>query len=363
MYRHFTRVNNKSPDEKSVLDYVIVSSQLEMYVNYMRIDQQKLFTPWRTLKQGKQFSDHNAILLGMRLPVKMDLQVSSRKTPSNFSNPSGWDKFEKMTGGDTTLIDCWKDSSSVEISYQIWAKRLESLMYKCFKRRRIRSQKLLYTKDIRELISKKKSLKKLLKSSSIDMDTRDMLGSKIDKLENKIDKAIADFNSRFVMSIINQNGGTLDKQAFWKLKKVLAPKSISIPHSIIDSFGNEITDQTNIRNEYKNEFTHRLRTRVIDDQLKVHENMQNQLCKLRLLKRRTRASPDFTVEEVDQAIRELKNGKSVDPTGLVRELFKKGGKGLRQSIQMIMNTIKTTHVLPLQWSQMCIQTVKKKRVL
>ena len=138
-------------------------------------------------------------------------------------------QFEKMTSGDTALTDYWKDSSSVAISYQIWAKRLELLMYKCFKRRMIRSQKLLYTKDIRELISKKRSLKKLLKSSSIDMDTRDMLGSKTGKLENKIDKAIADFNSRFVMSSINQNGGTLDKQAFWKLKKVLAPKSISIP--------------------------------------------------------------------------------------------------------------------------------------
>ena len=46
--------------------------------------------------------------------------------------------------------------------------------------------------------------------------------------------------------------------------------------------------------------------------------MQNQLCKLRLLKSGTWASADFTVEEVGQAIRELKNGKSVDPTGLVR---------------------------------------------
>ena len=147
------------------------------------------------IETGKVVLDHNAILLGMRLPVKMDLQVSSRKTIWNSSDPSGWDKFEKMTSGDTTLIDCWKDSSSVEISYQIWAKRLESLMYKHFKRRRIRSQKLLYTKDIKEIISKKKSLKKLLKSSSTDKDTRDMLGSKIDKLENKIDKAIADLTA------------------------------------------------------------------------------------------------------------------------------------------------------------------------
>ena len=40
--------------------------------------------------------------------------------------------LKKMTSGDNTLKDCWKDSSRVEISYQKWAKRLESLMYKCF---------------------------------------------------------------------------------------------------------------------------------------------------------------------------------------------------------------------------------------
>ena len=61
------------------------------------------------------------------------------------------------------------------------------------------------------------------------------------------------------MSNVSQDGGTLDKQAFWKLKKVLAPESITVPHSIIDTFGNEITDKANIRNEYKNEFTHIVR--------------------------------------------------------------------------------------------------------
>ena len=76
--------------------------------------------------------------------------------------------------------------------------------------------------------------------------------------------------------------------------------------------------------------------------------MQNQLCKLRLLKNRTRTSPEFTVDEVDKAMRELKNGKSVDPAGLVRKVFKKGGEGLRQSIHMMMNIIKVTHMLPLQ---------------
>ena len=78
------------------------------------------------------------------------------------------------------------------------------------------------------------------------------------------------------MSTVNQHGGSLDKQSFWKVKRVLAPKSINVPHSVIDGFGNEITDEANIRSEwYKNEFKHRLRTRDIDEQLKEVETMQN----------------------------------------------------------------------------------------
>ena len=57
----------------------------------------------------------------MSLSLKRDLQVSSRKTTWNFNDLSGWDKFEKLTSGDDTLIE-WKDCSGVKISYQIWAK-------------------------------------------------------------------------------------------------------------------------------------------------------------------------------------------------------------------------------------------------
>ena len=129
------------------------------------------------------------------------------------------------------------------------------------------------------------------------------------------------------MSMVNQHGGSLDKQSFWKVKRVLAPKSITVPHSVIDGFGNEITDEANIRSEYKNQFKHRLRTREIDEQLKEVETMQNHLCQLRLLKSRTEVSPDFNMEEFDKVIGELKSGKSTDPTGLIREVFKYGGGG------------------------------------
>ena len=124
----------------------------------------------------------------------------------------------------------------------------------------------MYTKEIRSLIGKKKSLKRLLKSTGIDnnISAKDYINLKVKRLEHKINKAIADYNNSFVLSMVNQHGGSLDKQSFWKVKRVLAPKSITVPHCVIDGFGNEITDEANIRSEYKNEFKHRLRTRDID---------------------------------------------------------------------------------------------------
>ena len=53
-------------------------------------------------------------------------------------------------------------------------------------------------------------------------------------------------------------------------------------------------------------------------------------------------------------------GKSADPYGLIRELFRKGGKDMLVSIQNMMNAIKRWQVLPLSWSKLIVQTLKKK---
>ena len=58
----FTRVNNESGAEKSVLDDLIVSSNLSDNIVSMTTDEGKLFTPWRNLQRGKRFTDHNAII-------------------------------------------------------------------------------------------------------------------------------------------------------------------------------------------------------------------------------------------------------------------------------------------------------------
>ena len=53
------------------------------------------------------------------------------------------------------------------------------------------------------------------------------------------------------------------------------------------------------------------------------KSFQTRLCQLRIEACRSSISPNFSLDEVKQAVGELKLGRSADPTGMVREIFKK----------------------------------------
>ena len=80
------------------------------------------------LQGGKRFTDHNAILLNINLPLKGAGQKSIRKTTWNFNDQSGWGRFASLTERDSALTDCWKDSWSVEVSQPSGRK---SLIHSC----------------------------------------------------------------------------------------------------------------------------------------------------------------------------------------------------------------------------------------
>ena len=154
--------------------------------------------------------------------------------------------------------------------------------------------------------------------------------------------------------------GSISKQDFWKIKRVLAPKCNTVPHCIVDNFGNEITDEGSICEEYRREFIHRLRKREIKDDLKDYELLNNTLCKTILQNAKSIISSEFTLKELGDVLKELKRGKCMDPAGFIREMFINGGQMLTQSLLAMANSIKNKASTPLQWNQMYIQTLKKK---
>ena len=107
------------------------------------------------------------------------------------------------------------------------------------------------------------------------------LEKQISQLDKQIDSQISEFNLNIIKSSIGK-GGVIDMQSFWKMKKLIAPRSKEIPCSLADDkHDNLLTDPATIRNEYLSEFKHRLRTRDIKTELKWYESFQNDICYLR----------------------------------------------------------------------------------
>ena len=77
----FTRIKNKNSDEKSVIYYAVTSNDLVQFLKSMSIDESKEITPWRKLKHGRCFTDHNAFLMKLEIPQYAQLiKVGSRET-------------------------------------------------------------------------------------------------------------------------------------------------------------------------------------------------------------------------------------------------------------------------------------------
>ena len=226
----------------------------------------------------------------------------------------------------------------------------------------------MYNKQIRGLIGQRKKLKAQLSRSCQEVTSQVTstklsreLEKQISQLDKQIDSQISEFNLNIIKSSIGM-GGVIDKQSFWKMKKLIAPRSKEmIPCSLIDKHDNLLTDPTTIRNEYLSEFKHRLRTRNIKTELKWYESFLNDICYLRVDAAKSNNSPEFSILELKQVIRELKTEKSMDPIGMVREIFKKAGDGFLNSLLDMMNSIETSKILPLEWSKIWITALKKKK--
>ena len=76
----FTRVNNKNCSERSVLDYIFVTTDLCSSISSMIIDEKKLYTPRRNLKKAKKYTDHNAIIFRLNIPTS----IKREEKPTNI---------------------------------------------------------------------------------------------------------------------------------------------------------------------------------------------------------------------------------------------------------------------------------------
>ena len=271
----------------------------------------------------------------------------------------GWEKFRTLTETDKNLTSVWeKSNSGITDTYGKWSHYMNKILHICFRKRRVRNKPRPCNREIRSLLKDKQNLKK---NVSLIPEGREklVLLEQLNKLSKRIKCKIGVFHFNLMSRNLDKNG-KMSRQKFWKVKKKLFPR-LNVPHAVIDNSGNEVTDPFNIKTLYQSEFEYCLRKRNIKAKLKEHESAVNELCNTRPENARCNTSSNYQVEEVQTAIKELKLGKSADPTGLIREAFIRGGSGLVHSITAVFNAFKKNFDVPSQWDDSLITTMFKKK--
>ena len=119
---------------------------------------------------------------------------------------------------------------------------------------------------------------------------------------------IAEAKYRLVVDELKKmkpEGGKINSQKFWKMKKNLNPNLKNGPSAMFDSKGTLITSSEAIKERALEVYINRLKPNKIEDHLKSYEETENELCALRLKLSKSKVTEPWTMEDIEQAIKDL----------------------------------------------------------
>ena len=360
----WTRVQDHLGEtRRSVLDYIITDEKLGSFFAEMIIDEEKVMAPFwlKNTKTGtiRKHSDHNSIHVTFRVPYAMDENRSTNK-PTNLGwkiTSDGLVKFKEVTDAMNIMSD--EDIMNL-------GTHLDSIMDNCFSKRvpkkfshpNVNKENLITAKRLSPL------LKVIIEYTRKGKNERIAARVYVTLLQNIQSEWVQSQKSTRISQVINDisdENGKLSVDKFYKLKKSLSCSDNS-RSSITTSSGTEIFGGPAMVKEYENEFVSRLSHRKINESFVSYEETTKRLFDLCLsVAENSQSEPDFSVSEVEKAMRNMKADSSAGPNHRPPKLYLNAGKGLITNITKLFNFIKRKTTFPNEWFDLIIVTIYKNK--
>ena len=148
--------------------------------------------------------------------------------------------------------------------------------------------------------------------------------------------------------------------AFWKLRKSVSKNSHLELHSVYKQGGGIATDPGEIKDEVRKEFQFRLRNREAMNGWDGYVEATNSVVEC-ILNGKCDSSPDFSSEELIEAIKKIKTGKAPDYYGMYSEIFHYLGTGLLQPLLQTLNIVKNSRRIPEKWRNVLVTMIYKNK--
>ena len=165
----------------------------------------------------------------------------------------------------------------------------------------------------------------------IDQDSK----RELDDVEKQLAEKYAE-----EMKNLNCYEGGMNAGRLWKLRKKLCPYKENPPTAMLDTSGNTISSESNLKEHTINHKV--LENRVIKPGLESLQAAKENLHKERIDLAKIKKSEPWTKEDLETVLKHLKKNKSRDPNNHANEIFhiEAAGKDLMHALLVIMNKIK-----------------------
>ena len=347
--------------EESILDFFVVCDKVLPFVTKMIIDEKKKFvlTNYERVKKGKKASDsdHATQILDVNLNIRKE--KPERRELFNFKDVEAQQKFKSRTSMTKDFTDCFQNNMPLEYQIEKWREVFEEKCSKSFKKIRIRKRRTI--KPINAQISQLITLRNSLKSENeLNQNT-----GEIDKLEEKISELEAEENRNIIIKhfkSLSDDPEKVNLTQMWKNMRKIWPKNKNnLPSSKKNHQGKLITDPMALKLLLSKEYKERLRSRPIREDLKEKEKYKMNIFDLKMTIASMKKSKEWTILDIEKALKDLKLNKSRDHEGLINEIFKEDviGTDLKKSLLIMFNRIKRQQLIPQFMNISNITTVPK----
>ena len=346
--------------EESVLDFFVVCHKVLPHVTKMVIDEEKKYvlTNYERAKKGGKVSDTDHATEYMDLDLKTTTEKPRRVEVWNFKDKEAQKCFKVQTSQTNEFSACFNNKLPVLKQIQNWKHVFKSYCRKSFKKVRLVKKKSVkrLPPELARLIDRRNEIMKINNKGS----------EEVNNLDEAISMAEAEINRNEIMKhfqSFSDNPENINLGQVWKSMNKICPKFINaVPSAKKDHNGRIVSAPNDLKKLLAKEYKERLRTRPVRPDLDLLEERKRRIFKMKIKLSKSRPSSVWTMKDLENALKDLKNNKSRDPEGLINELFKTNviGEDLKRSLLLMFNNIKTEQKIPIFMNHANVTTIPKK---
>ena len=350
-----TRKNTVNDQEFSAIDFIVVSENVEKWINKIVIDEDGLSTI-----KGKKETDHNTIISTLSIG-HIDRSSVVKHTNWNLrASSEKWAQFaeELEKRHDTAKNIIQRNDLSINERYSLWYRQIDEAARSTIGKTTTKvGGKEKFSKTVQDLCKEKKTLKKQISEQndrSLKFDLISQYKAKQEQIKSQmVHEKTLQIETRFRKIIADKS-----RNAFWKEKKRISKNPVLQSLIIKDASGRRLFNPEEVK-EGTASYYENLYKSIYFDPLPYHTEIKQKINIYNENREYETEAYNITpsMVEISEIIAGKQNGKST--TDLRNEMLKRPGSAMENMVGPLIQTIWKEETVPEIWNKGLVTSLWK----